>query len=259
MKEKAKGKALYYSRTDFGLGERLGFAYGDIARIADLCLALRGYVCTPNALMLERARSDAAFARMLAQASLLVPDGIGACALLRTAGYRARRCAGVDLGIELARQAARRGEALFLYGGHAGVAARAALYLRGRFPALLIAGVRHGYGNPAEDAAAISASGAGVVFVCLGSPLQELFMAKHLPRSVLSVGLGGSLDVYAGILPRAPQAYRAVGAEWAYRMMLEPRRLRELPTLLSFYAHLPSLLVKQTVAPPAAPLKIGRN
>ena len=127
-------KELYYSRAS--CGDDLYFAYGDVHRVAALCLSRGGYVCTPNALMLEHARTDACFARLLSQASLLVPDGVGACALLRLSGQRASRCAGVDLGMAIAREAARRGIPIFLYGGHAGVAERAARRLRARFPTL---------------------------------------------------------------------------------------------------------------------------
>ena len=155
--------------------------------------------------------------------------------------------------------AARHSLPLFLYGGHAGVAAEAARRLLARFPTLKIAGTRHGYGNPSEDGAAIRASGARIVFVCLGSPKQELFMAKHLPRSMLAIGLGGALNVYAGSLPRAPRAVRALGAEWAYRILLEPRRLKDLPELLSFYMHVPTLLVKETESRRFARFQIGRN
>ena len=84
-------------------------------------------------------------------------------------------------------------------------------------------------------------------------------MAKHLPRSVLSIGLGGALNVYAGSLPRAPRAVRAVGAEWAYRILLEPRRLQDVPALLSYYMHMPMLLVKQTSATHRARGKLGET
>ena len=236
---------LFYSRVQCGTAHALGFAYGDVHRVASLCLAKRGYVCTPNALMLQRAWQDESFAEVLSEASLLVPDGVGACLALRAEGVHAARCTGVSLGLALARQAARRSLSLYIYGGHSGDAEASARALRHRVPSLRIAGTHGGYGDMAEGASHVRASGADIVFVCLGSPQQELFMYRYLPRSMLAVGLGGAADVYAHRMRRAPPLLQKTGTEWLYRLWREPHRRHALPQLLSFCLDVPLLLFKE--------------
>ena len=214
------------------------FFYGDRRAVAAYCLEKRGAVYTPNALMLERAFRDGDFRRLLERASVLVPDGVGAVLLLHREGGCARRLTGVSLGMAVAEIAAERGLSLFLYGGKKGVARAAAAALKKTYPHLKISGTLDGYGDKDQAAATILESEADVVFVCLGSPLQERFIARELcgkkGRTMTAFGLGGSLDVYSGRLERAPLFFRAMGAEWLYRMVREPHRFRELPLLLSF-------------------------
>ena len=168
--------SVCYSRVPFA-GTHLGFTYAPSVALARYCLSRGGYVCTPNALMLELARADARFLHTLEGASVLLPDGVGALTLLRMNGIRAMRCTGVSLGLAVAAECARTRRTLFLFGAKKGRAEAAALCLRRRFPTLKIAGTLDGYSHTWEESARlIRTSGADAVFVCLGSPRQEFVM-----------------------------------------------------------------------------------
>lgn len=234
-----------YSRTPFA-DTSLGFTYAPPAVLARYCLSRGGYVCTPNALMLEHARSTPSFLHVLESASVLTPDGVGALTLLRMNGVRAFRSTGVSLGLAVAAECARTHRSLFLYGARPHRAEVAALCLCRRFPTLKIAGILDGY-TVSEDAAAaaIRASGASAVFVCLGSPRQEIFMHRYADSGRCFFGLGGSLDVYAGAARRAPRVVGDCGFEWLFRILQEPTRAKKLPDLAKFYLHCGTDLVKK--------------
>jgi len=102
--------------------------------------------------------------------------------------------------------------------------------LRRRFPGIQIVGGQHGYLKEEEMPGLIeriNASGAEVLFVALGSPKQELWMKQYIPRLNIKVcqGVGGTFDVLAGRVKRAPAAFRKIHLEWLYRLLSEPRRL----------------------------------
>lgn len=236
---------VYYSRVRFADAD-LGFSYGPLPALARYCLSRGGYVCTPNALMLGNARKSSAFLNILQNASALTPDGVGALTLLRLDGIRAARCEGVALGLAVAAECERTGRTLFLYGGARGRAEAASLCLRRRFPRLTVAGTADGYTLRGKEAAkAIRASGADVVFVCLGSPAQEEFMHRFADKTRCFFGLGGSIDVYAGAVRRAPRPIGRCGLEWLWRMKEEPHRTKKLPDLAKFYLICGSDLVKK--------------
>ena len=128
----------------------------------------------------------------------------------------------------------------YLLGAKPGVAEKAADRLRGQYPGLRIAGTHDGYFR--EDGpvvGAIAASGAEVVFVCLGAPKQELWMAKNAAATGahLLCGLGGSLDIFAGEVERAPEFWSKHGLEWFYRLCKEPRRIGRMAKLPLFLLH----------------------
>ena len=106
-------------------------------------------------------------------------------------------------------------------------------------PGARIAGARSGYFGPDESdavAAAIRASGANVLLAGLGSPKQEFWLARHLAATgcPVGIGVGGSFDVYAGNVRRAPAFFQRTGTEWAYRLAKEPRRWRRQLALPHF-------------------------
>ncbi len=204
----------------------------------------RFLIVTPNALMLERCEREPALRELLNSASLVLPDGAGVLRAARRQGTPFRgRAAGIDFGEALLEAASRNGDRVFLLGGEDGVAQRAAGKLISRYSGLRICGCYWGYFEKSgiENQNVLSfirACCPDILFVCFGFPIQERWLAENLPflPSVrVAAGLGGSLDVWAGQKRRAPERWQAMGMEWAWRMMQEPNRLRQIPDLWRFY------------------------
>ncbi len=195
-------------------------------------------VVTPNATMLHRAFHDSELLSLFGKASLILPDGVGVVLAARFLGTPLPygKLAGVALGESLLRKMAEEGLSVAFFGGKEGVAESASARLLARLPTLRVAYCRHGYDFLLDTVAReIKESGADVIFVCLGSPLQEkvgIALSEQLLRPALC--LGGSLDVYAGHIARAPRAMQAAGLEWLWRMVCEPRRFRGIFSLFSF-------------------------
>ena len=190
-----------------------------------------------------KARQDPWLLDQLRSAALLLPDGIGIVWAARLLGLaRLERVPGADLMIALCKRAAEQGYRLFLYGAAPEVNELACAALEQRFPGIRIVGHRHGYVTQAEMpglVGQINESGADILFVALGSPRQEFWMATHLPGLKVKVcqGVGGTFDVVAGTVRRAPASWRAVNLEWAYRLLSEPRRLPRQTALPRFAWH----------------------
>jgi len=213
-----------------------------VSRIAALANgAAPSLVVTLGVEMVMAARRHPAFARIVNDAALVTCDTVGLLLASKLRGGPLReRVTGVDLVGALARRSAARGDVrLYLLGGAGETAARAADELRRLAPGVAVAGTRDGYfadADSAEVAAAIRASGANVLCAGLGSPKQELWLARWLAATGCGagIGIGGSLDVYAGNVARAPFAVRKAGLEWAYRLAKEPRRWRRQLALPRF-------------------------
>ncbi len=184
-----------------------------------------------NAHCVNMLGADAGYAAALRRADFLLPDGSGLSLAAKLAGETlGDNLNGTDLFPELCRKAAAQGASIYLLGGKPGIAAAAAATMVARFPGLVIAGTRDGYWDRArEDAmiAEINASGAGIVLVGMGVPLQEKWIDRVRDRLTarVAMGVGGLFDYYSGSIPRAPQVFRAVGCEWMWRLAQEPRRL----------------------------------
>lgn len=193
------------------------------------------YMVTPNPEFILSARKNEAFRTVLNGADLSLPDGIGVVYAARILGRPLKgRAPGVDFAQGLMERMAKTGDKLFLLGAKPGVAEQAAENLRRAHPGLNICGCHDGYFK--EDLPvieAIRAAGADVVFVCLGAPKQELWMASNGPKTGarLAVGLGGCLDVFAGNVQRAPEAWQKAGLEWLYRLIKEPSRIGRMAKL----------------------------
>jgi N-acetylglucosaminyldiphosphoundecaprenol N-acetyl-beta-D-mannosaminyltransferase len=191
------------------------------------------YVCICNVHSVVTAAQDAEFARVINEADLATPDGAPIAWMLRRLGFlHQQRINGPDLMLKYCEQAALRGESVFLYGGTPETLQLLQPALRDRFPALTIAGAISPPFRPltpAEDAeviATINASKAGTVWVSLGCPKQEKWMAAHRHRihSVM-IGVGAAFDFHAGTARRAPTWMQNCGLEWLHRMASEPGRL----------------------------------
>lgn len=199
------------------------------------------YVVTPNPEIVEACRQDPGVREAVNGAALVLPDGIGVIKGAALLGTPLReRTPGVEFAACLLDRLAGERRSLYLLGGKPGVAELAADKLRERYPGLTIAGTHDGYFQ--EDGPVVEAvrrSGAEAVFVCLGAPKQELWMAKNgaATGARLLCGLGGSLDVFAGTVRRAPAFWCDHGLEWFYRLCKEPRRLGRMMKLPLFMIH----------------------
>ncbi len=198
------------------------------------------HVCTVNPEMLMIARRDPVFRVVLERADLTVPDGIG---LLWAAKQRGtplpERVTGSDGVPRIAKEAAARGWRLFLLGAAPGIAENAAAILTEANPGLQIVGTYSGSPSPDEEAALVervNASGADILLVAYGAPEQDKWIARNSPRLnvKMAMGIGGTLDFVAGVIPRAPVGWQRLGLEWLYRLILQPWRLKRMMRLPHF-------------------------
>jgi N-acetylglucosaminyldiphosphoundecaprenol N-acetyl-beta-D-mannosaminyltransferase len=185
------------------------------------------------------ARRQPELAALFNTADLLFADGIGVVKASRILEKPLpERVGGVDLAQALFPHWAGRGDRLFLFGGKPGVAQQAAEKLQKQYPGLQIAGCRDGYGTDAESTLdSIALCKPDVLLVCLGAPLQERWMAEHRGRlgDCLMMGLGGSLDIWAGHVRRAPALFIRLHLEWFWRLLLQPRRIGRILKLPGIY------------------------
>ena len=190
-------------------------------------------VFTPGATVHAEALKNETHRTLLASADLRLPDGTGVVRASRLCRAPIEeRCAGITFA-ETLLSVAEKGTRFFFYGGREGVAARAAENMKARYPHLSFRAAA-GYGPPPMEE--IGAFAPHALFVCLGYPLQEEFILSHKAAlSCLCAGLGGSFDVWAGKVPRAPRAWRRLGLEWAYRTLREPKRLPRLFPLPAYF------------------------
>jgi N-acetylglucosaminyldiphosphoundecaprenol N-acetyl-beta-D-mannosaminyltransferase len=208
-----------------------------------------GYVCVANVHMVMEAHDDPAFAAAVNAATLVVPDGMPLVWALRVLGVRgAAHVRGADLTRVLAVSAAARGVPVGLYGGRQDVADAFADALRRIAPGLEVAVAIAPPFRPlavAEQAALVEelrASGAQLLFVGLGCPKQERWMASHVADTgAVAVGVGAAFDFFAGRVREAPPWLQALGLEWAFRLAMEPRRLfaryaRHNPRFVALFA-----------------------
>ena len=199
------------------------------------------YVVTPNPEIIEACRADAQVMEAVNGADLVLADGIGVIKGAKMLGTPLReRTPGIEFAGSLMGKMTQRRMSLYLLGAKPGVAELAAERLAAAYPGLRIAGTHDGYFR--EDGPVVEAirkSGADVVFVCLGAPKQEFWMRKNgaATGARLLCGLGGSLDVFAGVVTRAPKFWSDHGLEWFYRLCKEPRRIGRMMKLPLFLVH----------------------
>ncbi len=199
------------------------------------------YVVTPNPEIVEVCREDPTVMDIVNRADLVLADGIGVIKGAAMLGTPLKgKVPGIEFAAGLLGKLAKEGRSVYLLGAKPGVAELAGKRLSGQYPGLKIAGTHDGYFQ--EDAPVVEdirASGADVVLVCLGAPKQEKWMAKNGADTGahLLCGLGGSLDVFAGVVERAPKFWCDHGLEWLYRLLKEPRRAGRMMKLPLFLVH----------------------
>ncbi len=205
----------------------------DAARkIVDLSArARRTTIFFINAHCVNTVIRDQQYQQALQSADMLLPDGSG----LRLAAKMAKRSTpsnlnGTDLFPEICAEAAKNGQTIYLLGGKPGVAAEAVEHMEAQYGEGLFAGEQHGYFDESETdnvINAINASGASILMVGFGVPLQEKWVNAQRDRITTStvMAVGGLFDYYSGNIPRAPLFVRKAGCEWIWRLAQEPRRL----------------------------------
>ncbi len=214
---------------------------GALARAAALLDTIgTSTVYTPNSEMVVNAVNDKGFMEILKSADLMVPDGIGLVLASRIYGRPLpERVTGFDLMTRILEMLDQKRGSVYLLGGRPGIARRAADNISKRFRGLEIKGTFHGYFND-EDVLGIveriNSSGAEVLFVALGSPKQEMWIDSNRKRLNvrLAMGVGGSFDVLAGEVTRAPVFFRKTGLEWFYRLVTQPSRAARMLALPVF-------------------------
>ena len=195
-------------------------------------------IYTPNPEIIMKAYRDADYTAVLNRADMVVPDGIGVVYGSKIVKKPAKeRVAGFDLSCALLEYAAKSEKKLYLFGGKPGVAELAAEKIKERYPGIGIAGTNHGYHKSYDHIAPlIRESGADLVLVCLGAPKQEIWIDtfKEQTGAKVLIGAGGSLDVFAGTVKRAPAFFRKLNLEWFYRLIKQPSRAGRMLDLPRF-------------------------
>jgi N-acetylglucosaminyldiphosphoundecaprenol N-acetyl-beta-D-mannosaminyltransferase len=203
-------------------------------------------IVTPNSEIIISASKNPELRRIIEQADLIIPDGIGLVYASRIMGVPlAERVTGIDFLDAILGYLEETGQSIFFLGSkpgdsiNPGIAELAVEKMKEKYKDLKVAGTHHGYFKEADEKDIIKAvndSGADFLCVALGSPKQERFVNRYRNdlKAKASIGVGGSLDVWAGTLKRAPEFYRNHGLEWLYRLIQEPSRYRRMAALPLF-------------------------
>lgn len=196
------------------------------------------YVVTPNPEIVWLCRDSADLAKAVRGAAMVLPDGVGVVYGAKILGTPLKeKLPGADFAENLIAHLSKKGGSIYLFGAKPGVADMAGQRLTEKYPGLVIAGIHDGYFQDDEPIIAdINKKRPDFLMVCLGAPKQELWMEKNSGRLDvgLMAGLGGTLDVYAGTVKRAPERWQRLGLEWLYRLIKEPRRIGRMMKLPLF-------------------------
>ena len=196
------------------------------------------YVVTPNPEIVMLCREDEKAREAVSGASLVLPDGIGVVYGARILGTPLKqKIPGIDFAQNLMEKMSEKGMSVFLLGAKPGIAEKAQEALASEHPGLKFAGTNDGYftdDGPVLEK--INAAAPDLLLVCLGAPKQEEWMREHSGdlNVGLMAGLGGSLDVFAGVVERAPEKWQKLGLEWLYRLKSDPSRAGRMKNLPKF-------------------------
>jgi N-acetylglucosaminyldiphosphoundecaprenol N-acetyl-beta-D-mannosaminyltransferase len=192
-------------------------------------------VMGPNAFLVTLAQTNHAFAEALAQASLCLPDGMSVVWGSRVLGKPIpERVTGGDFMEQMCALVAGAGKSVYFLGGLPGAAEAARLILTDRYPGLIVAGTdcpAKGFDQDPDAMHAVLAriceARPDLLFVAFGAPKQEIWMLDHCRKLPIgaAISVGAAFDTQAGLRKRAPAWTHALGVEWLYRLVMEPRRL----------------------------------
>ena len=197
-------------------------------------------IATANAEMIMRATHDEELKNILNDAALVMPDGAGTVWAAHHLGYEMpERVAGYDLAQELMRIAPSKKQKVFFFGSAPGVAEKAKAKAEELYPGIEIVGTRDGYFKPEDEPAIIEeikAAQPDLLLAALGVPKQEKWLNAHLKELgvPVAIGVGGTLDVMAGVMKRAPYWMQKAKLEWLFRGLLQPKRAGRLMALPKF-------------------------
>ncbi|ORX22415.1 glycosyltransferase [Thermoanaerobacterium sp. PSU-2] len=197
-------------------------------------------IATPNAEIVMMAQKDPEYKEILNKTDLNVPDGSGV--IFASKIYKEElpeRVAGFDLMMELIKVAAEKKYKIYLLGAKSDVVKGAYLNLKRQYSEIDIVGFHDGYfskDDEAEFIKDINEKNTDLLFVALGAPKQEkwIYENKNRLKAKVAIGVGGSFDVIAGKVTRAPEIYRKLGLEWFYRLLKEPWRYKRMMALPKF-------------------------
>lgn len=197
-------------------------------------------IYTPNSEIIMLAYKDEEFKSVLNNADMLTADGIGVVYASKILNNPIEeRAAGYDIACGVIDKIAESGHGLYLFGGKPGVAEKAKENLDKKYPFIRVVGTHDGYfdeGQIPEIIDDINNSGADILFVCLGAPAQEKWINANMHKLKVRVcmGVGGSIDVLAGVAERAPEKWCNMGLEWLYRLLKQPKRFFRMLALPKF-------------------------
>jgi len=186
-------------------------------------------IITLNGEFVLLAQKNQRFREVINSADLVIPDSTNVLWAGRRAGLKLTSTTpGSELALHLARLAAKEKATIFLLGGRGDVPSRAAAFLTHYAPGCQIVGYSNKDSTDPKLAAQVASSGADIVLVAFGAPKQDLWIAehKHKTKAKLLIGVGGTLDMLAGVLPRAPYIFRLLHLEWLWRLLIQPSRWR---------------------------------
>lgn len=198
----------------------------------------KGQVVTINPEMIDYASKHPDFANILKEAELVIPDGVGVQLGLKILGHNVKRIAGIEFARKIVEKNAADGKTIALIGAKPHVIEKAVENLKKEISGINIVYYHDGYfKDDTEILNQLQLKKPHLVLTALGAPKQEEFnyMAKKLLPESLFIGVGGSFDVWAGEVERAPEIYQKLWLEWLYRTVKEPKRFKRIfPTLPLF-------------------------
>ncbi len=211
----------------------------------------KSVIITPNSEIVMMAKDDEQFLNIIKEADLVIPDGIGLVIASKIIKNPLKeRVTGIDLMENILNYCNESNKSIFILGGKPGVADKAVENIVEKYPNIKKSGAHHGYfkghhiGHEGHDEEKevlkkINELKPDILFVAFGAPKQELWIQKYKDEVNVSVlmGVGGSVDVYAGEVTRAPEFYQKFGLEWLYRLVKEPWRYKRMMLLPKFIVH----------------------
>lgn len=210
-----------------------------VEKAYDLMLERKSaYVVTPNPEIVMICREDEEAAKAVNEAGLVIADGIGVIYGAKILGTPLKaRIPGIDFTSALFEKMAANGRSVYLFGSRPSVAEKAAENLKEKYPGLVVCGTHDGFfTDDANIVKNINEAAPDLLLVCLGAPKQEKWMLSRsgIVNAGLMIGAGGSLDVFAGVVERAPEKWQKLGLEWLYRLLKEPKRIGRMMKLPKF-------------------------